>query len=145
MQNTTQDLSMFDWWKTVTLKNYTNFSGRARRAEFWGFVLTTFMIIIPFVYLQFIAAYNKMYVFNTIIQITIGILVLAILSPLAAVATRRLHDVNKSGFFFMLAIVPVVTFIVILFTFLDGDKITNKYGLDPKNPDSDHMLFNKLN
>jgi uncharacterized membrane protein YhaH (DUF805 family) len=144
MQSAQHENSMFDWWKLVTLKNYANFKGRARRAEFWSFLLMSFMMLMPVVYLQFIAAYNRMYIFNTIVQITIWVLILVLLSPLAAVATRRLHDVNKSGFFFMLAIVPIVTPIVILFTFLNGNKITNKYGLDPKNPNSDEHLYQSL-
>ncbi len=132
MQDSIVDLSMFDWWKQVFFNEYSNFRGRARRAEFWGFVLTSFCMLMPIVYLQFIAAYNRMYVFNVIIQIFIWVLVAVVLIPLAAVATRRLHDINKSGFFFMLAIVPIVTPIIIIFTFINGDKMTNKYGVDPK-------------
>jgi uncharacterized membrane protein YhaH (DUF805 family) len=99
---------------------------------------------LPLIYLQFIAAYNRFYSYNYIVQILICIFILALISPLAAVATRRLHDINKSGFFMMLAIVPLVTPIVVVFIFLRGDKITNKYGLDPKNPNSDQLLFKSI-
>jgi uncharacterized membrane protein YhaH (DUF805 family) len=141
MHSVLEEKSMFDWWKLVVLKNYSNFSGRARRSEFWSFLLTSFMMLMPIAYLQFIAAYNRLDIFNYCVQIIIWVLILALLSPLASVATRRLHDSNKSGFFFMLAIVPVVTPIVVIFTFLNGDKITNKYGLDPKDSNSDEHLL----
>ena len=142
--DTSTDISMFSWWKLVVLKNYKNFTGRARRAEFWGFIMTTVMMVLPLVYLQFIAAYNRFLIFNTIVQITIALFLMALILPLGAVITRRLHDVDKSGFFIMLAIVPIVFPIVFTFTLLDGDKITNKYGLDPKNSNSDTLLHNKL-
>ncbi len=142
--DTSTDISMFSWWKLVVLKNYKNFAGRARRSEFWGFIMTTVMMVLPLVYLQFIAAYNQFLIFNTIVQITIALFLIALILPLGAVITRRLHDVDKSGFFIMLAIVPIVFPIVFTFTLLDGDKITNKYGLDPKNSNSDTLLHNKL-
>jgi uncharacterized membrane protein YhaH (DUF805 family) len=144
MQNTVEDKSMYFWWKLVLFKNYNNFAGRARRSEFWGFVLTCVMIILPLVYLQFIAAFNRFLIFNIIIQITIAVLLLAILVPFVAVVTRRLHDSDKSGFFLLLAIVPIVFPIVFAFTLFDSDKITNKYGVDPKNEASDDLLFNTL-
>ena len=144
MQNFENDLSMLSWWKLVVMKNYKNFTGRAHRSEFWGFIMTTVMMVLPLVYLQFIAAYNRFLIFNTIVQITIALFLIALILPLGSVITRRLHDVDKSGFFIMLAIVPIVFPIVFTFTLLDGDKITNKYGLDPKNSNSDTLLHNKL-
>lgn len=144
MQNFENDLSMLSWWKLVVMKNYKNFTGRARRSEFWGFIMTTVIMVLPLVYLQFIAAYNRFLIFNTIVQITIALFLIALILPLGSVITRRLHDVDKSGFFIMLAIVPIVFPIVFTFTLLDGDKITNKYGLDPKNSNSDTLLHNKL-
>jgi uncharacterized membrane protein YhaH (DUF805 family) len=47
MEKSEADYNMFDWWKKVVLKNYANFTGRARRAEYWYFVLTQIIFVLP--------------------------------------------------------------------------------------------------
>ena len=47
MEKLESDYNMVDWWKKVVLKNYANFNGRARRAEYWYFALANFIVIIP--------------------------------------------------------------------------------------------------
>jgi uncharacterized membrane protein YhaH (DUF805 family) len=107
-----------EWYLKVMKENYSNFSGRARRKEYWMFVLfnviisTILSMIEPTVYL---------------------IYVLAILVPSIAVGVRRLHDVGKSGWFMFIALVPIIGGIwLLILACTDGDSGDNEYGSNPK-------------
>ncbi|MCF8220771.1 MAG: DUF805 domain-containing protein [Cryomorphaceae bacterium] len=106
------------------LQNYANFNGRARRAEYWYFVL-----------------------FNMIASIIVGIIgglidfellgnlySLAVLLPSIAVGVRRMHDVGKSGWFIL---IPIYNFILAV---TEGDAGENEYGPDPKGQSSSDLL-----
>lgn len=122
---------MIDWYKKVVLENYANFKGRARRSEYWYFVLGSLILGIitttldnllglnfaPLPYGWFYAAYG-----------------LAVFVPSLAVLVRRLHDVGKSGWFFFIILIPIIGSIWLLVLLCtDGEKNTNQYGPDPKN------------
>jgi uncharacterized membrane protein YhaH (DUF805 family) len=114
---------MFNYYISV-LKKYAVFSGRARRKEYWYFVLGNFLI-------AFIIGIIQGYVgeggFNSEENnIILNIFQLAILTPSIAVSVRRMHDVNKSGWFIL---VPIYNLILSL---TDGTMGDNKYGPDPK-------------
>jgi len=105
------------------LKNYVNFNGRARRREYWLFVLAN--IIVAFV-VGFIAGLIKLPILGTIYS-------LAVLLPGIAVCIRRLHDIGKSGLWYLLIFVPLVGAIVLLVFFCtDSEAGTNAYGPNPK-------------
>ncbi len=112
---------MFDYYKKVVFENYANFEGRARRAEYWYFVL--FNIIISFA-LGFIGGMINFEFLSTIYS-------LAVLVPSIAVAIRRMHDVGKSGWFCLIPIYNIVLAVT------EGEKGANQYGPDPKNPAAD--------
>lgn len=98
------------------LQNYATFSGRARRSEYWYFVL--FNVIISFA-LAFAG--------NVIgIQGIDSIYSLAVLIPSIAVGVRRMHDVGKSGWFLL---IPIYNLILAITPGTVGD---NEYGADPK-------------
>ena len=104
------------------LKNYVGFTGRARRAEFWQFVLVNFIIG---VILGIVDTAIKS-------QILGGIYDLAILLPALAVLTRRLHDTGRSAWWLLLYIVIIIGWIVlIVFAALEGTPGDNKYGPNP--------------
>ena len=98
------------------LQNYATFSGRARRSEYWFFVL--FNLIISFVF-GFVCGLMQ------VPQLAI-IYTLAVLIPSIAVAVRRMHDVGKSGWFLL---IPIYNLILAC---TDGVKGENEYGGDPK-------------
>lgn len=103
-----------EWYLKVVRDNYANFSGRARRKEYWMFVL--FNLIISMV-LGFI---------HPMLQ---GVYFLAVLIPGWAVAIRRMHDVGKSGWFFLVGLIPLIGGFWILFLMCkDGDSSDNAYG-----------------
>jgi len=115
-------------WYLQALKKYAVFSGRSRRKEYWFFVL--FAVIISIV----------LGVIDTMIGtqaggigILSGIYALAILIPSIAVSVRRLHDIDKTGWWILIGFIPIIgTIILLIFAFLPGTAGDNKYGADPK-------------
>ena len=105
-------------WYLKVLKQYGDFSGRARRKEYWIFVL--FNII--FTGIATLIS-PKLYTIYT----------LAVLIPNLAVTIRRLHDVGKSGWMCFIALIPLIGAIWILVLMLsDSNPGENKYGVNPK-------------
>nr|WP_320137078.1 DUF805 domain-containing protein [uncultured Amphritea sp.] len=112
-----------DWYLTV-LKKYAVFSGRARRKEYWMFFL--FNIIIMLI----LSVVDNLVGSLGIIG---GLYGLAVLIPGIAVSVRRLHDINRSGWWLLLAFIPLIGGIVLLvFMVLDSKNEGNNFGSDPK-------------
>ncbi|MBN2584135.1 MAG: DUF805 domain-containing protein [Planctomycetes bacterium] len=110
-------------WYIGVLKKYAVFDGRARRKEYWMFVL--FNIIISFV-LGIIDGLIGYPVLGLIYS-------LAVLLPGLGVSIRRLHDTGRSGWWILIGFVPIVGFIILLvFMVTEGTKGENAYGPDPK-------------
>jgi uncharacterized membrane protein YhaH (DUF805 family) len=111
-------------------RKYATFTGRARRSEYWYFVLFNLMISIGlfFVGAVFVAASSGsragMSLFDAY---ALGSFV-----PSLAVGVRRLHDVGKSGWFTLLAFVPVANIVLLVWLAQDGQLGTNEYGPNPK-------------
>lgn len=115
---------MIEWYLKVVRDNYVNFEGRARRAEYWYFILFYFIIAIA---LEIVDYLMGIYIFRPLFG-------LAMLLPSIAAAVRRLHDTGKSGWYFLLiffAVIGWIWLIVLLAT--EGDHGPNEYGHDPKN------------
>ena len=109
--------------KSVILKNYVNFEGRATRAEFWWFFLFNFVIGLILGVLGKVGA------------ILSGIWGLGILLPQLGLGARRLHDINKSGWYLLLAFIPLVgAIILIIWWAKEGDPTENQYGPVPTTP-----------
>jgi uncharacterized membrane protein YhaH (DUF805 family) len=116
-------------WYLEVLKKYAVFSGRARRKEYWCFVL--FNVIIAFL-LEFIDA-----VAGLVGEIGFGPLgglyTLAVLIPLIAVSVRRLHDTGCTGWWLLIGLVPLIGPILLLFSLVgDSEQGQNRYGPNPK-------------
>lgn len=121
-------------WFLIAFKKYATFSGRAQRAEYWYFML--FYIII-FIALSFIDGMMGKFDAKGGIGLLSGIFTLALLLPSLAVTVRRLHDTNRSGWWFLIAIIPILGAIALLvFTIQDGTMGSNDYGLNPKETNS---------
>jgi uncharacterized membrane protein YhaH (DUF805 family) len=117
-------------WYLAALKKYVDFSGRARRKEYWFFVLFNIIISIVLTICDVvIGTYNG----ASGIGILSGIYALAVLLPGIAVTIRRLHDTGRSGWWILIILVPFVGWIVLLiFMLLDSHPATNAYGPSPK-------------
>ena len=121
-----------EWYLKVMRDNYANFNGRARRKEYWMFTLffLLFALLVGFV-IGILSAVGETVAMIAIILAVVWYL--AHLVPSLAVTVRRLHDTGKSGWFYLLAIIPYIGgLIIFIFTVIEGDKGDNKYGPDPK-------------
>ena len=123
----------------VLKENYVNFSGRARRKEFWMFQL--FLIIITTIC---IGLDN---ILGTVVAMDAGPFGLIVLPfgwlfflcgifhflPSLSLVVRRLHDVGKSGSWYLISLIPIIgNVFLIVFLCSEGDKNENKWGLNPK-------------
>jgi len=116
-------------WYLQALKKYAVFSGRARRKEYWFFFL--FNLIASIVL--------------TVIDVTVGtysatgvgllstIYGLAVLIPSIACGVRRMHDIDRTGWWLLIAFVPFIGVIIVLvIALLPGTAGDNRFGPDPK-------------
>jgi uncharacterized membrane protein YhaH (DUF805 family) len=109
-------------WYLDVLKKYAVFSGRARRKEYWMYVLFNCIALVVLLLISHVIG-------NLIPYFVYAI---GVILPSLAVLVRRLHDAGKSGWFALLGIIPVVDLVVLVLTCLEGDRGPNKYGQDPK-------------
>ena len=117
-------------WYLEVLKKSAVFSGRARRKEYWFFVL--FNIIISIV-LAVIDGVTGSFSPEAGMGLLGGIYTLAVLIPGIAVSVRRLHDTERSGWWLLIALVPLIGAIVLLvFMVQDSKPGQNQYGANPK-------------
>lgn len=110
-------------WYLEVLKKYAVFQGRSRRQEYWMFVLIN--LIISYV-LAFVCRLFGLGLLSILYS-------LAVLLPSLGVQIRRLHDIGKSGWWLLIAFVPVVGWILLLVWMCrDSDPGANAYGMNPK-------------
>ena len=111
-------------WYVAALKKYAEFSGRARRKEYWMFALVSFLVSVG------IAVLGMMV---NALNILTWVYTLAVFIPSIAVGVRRLHDTGRSGWMGLLALIPLVgAIIVIVFLCQDSAPGDNQYGPNPK-------------
>ncbi len=112
------------------LSKYVTFSGRARRSEFWWFVLFAMVVgIVLSIIDGALFGYDEYGSANAVLS---GIFSLAIFLPYIAVGVRRLHDKDMSGWWYLLVLVPIIGFLVLLFFFVQkGTDGENRFGPDP--------------
>ncbi|MBO2693327.1 DUF805 domain-containing protein [Shewanella algae] len=105
------------------IKKYADFTGRARRTEYWMFTL--FYIIFSLV----VSAID--YALGTTV---LGLIYsLGLLLPSIAVAARRLHDTDRSGWWQLLAFIPIIGWIVLLVFYCQDSEVgDNRFGSNPK-------------
>lgn len=106
------------------LKKYADFNGRARRSEYWYFILFSTII----------ATILDIATVNSRLKFIYYLYSLLVLIPTIAVAIRRVHDVNKSGWWILFP------FYNIVLVCSKGTEGANEYGNDPKNPDYDEDI-----
>jgi uncharacterized membrane protein YhaH (DUF805 family) len=104
------------------LTKCSTFSGRARRSEYWWFVLAYFGVL-------FIVALIDNAVGNDVIG---GLAFLALFIPTLAVSVRRLHDTGRSGAWYLISFVPFGGLVMLIFVCQDSTPGTHVYGSAPK-------------
>ncbi len=103
---------------STCLTKYADFTGRARRSEYWWFYLFSFVVGW--------GLFAISVTFSTLASI-------ALFLPGLAAAVRRLHDTNRSGWFILIALIPLIgVIILIVWLATEGDSGANQYGESPK-------------
>ena len=118
-----------NWFMTV-LRKYAVFEGRARRREYWFFVLFYILIsVVLAVVDRMLGTYDETYGMGALG----ALFCLGLLIPSIAVGARRLHDTGRSGWWLLIGFIPLIGAIVlIVFFVLDSQPGTNAYGPNPK-------------
>jgi uncharacterized membrane protein YhaH (DUF805 family) len=118
-------------WFLIVMKKYAVFTGRARRKEFWMFTLFSIIFSIMFMILDYVCGTKSEGEFS--VGLFESAFSLAILVPSIAVTVRRLHDIGKSGWWFLLVFAILIGWIILLvWNCTDGEPGENKYGTNPK-------------
>lgn len=100
------------------LKKYADFTGRARRQEYWMFILVYMIINIVLSILG--------------LDIVSGIVGLGLLIPSLSIAARRLHDTGRSGWWQLIVLIPLIGLIVLIIFLAQDSHDENDYGANPK-------------
>ncbi|MFD6447040.1 DUF805 domain-containing protein [Promicromonospora sp. NPDC060204] len=122
------------------LRRYGDFTGRARASEYWFFYLALAIVNTVIFVVLLIPALVTMDpvtqepgVLGSIGSALLGIVVLATFVPLLAAGVRRLHDTGKSGWFYLLCLVPFFGgIIIVVLLALPGEPGPNRFGPDPR-------------
>ena len=117
-------------WYIKVIKNYVNFNGRARRKEYWMFILFNLIFMAAIVMLELLLGIADEYTGFGAISYLYSF---AVMLPAWAVIARRLHDIGKSGWWFFIILVPFIGpfwFLFLLAT--DSQPGDNIYGPNPK-------------
>lgn len=115
-------------WYIEVLKKYATFEGRARRTEYWMFALFNILIAMVLGFIEGMLGLAA----ETDSSVLGALYSLGILLPSLAVGVRRLHDTNKSGWWMLLALVPLANIALFFFFIEEGSSGVNQYGPDPK-------------
>ncbi len=120
-----------NWYLKVVKEHYADFKGRARRKEYWMFTLFNIIFLGVAVVLDTLLglSFTELVPYGWIYVIY----VLAVFIPGIAVVVRRLHDIGKSGWFYFIALIPIIGAIWLLVLLCtDSESGANKWGENPK-------------
>ena len=106
-------------WYVEVLKKYAIFRGRARRKEYWMFILFFYAFWGVLVLIEPTETLSSLYLLAGIV-------------PGFAVAVRRLHDTNRSGWWMLLGPLPLISLVLLVFLVQDSQEGENQYGPNPK-------------
>jgi uncharacterized membrane protein YhaH (DUF805 family) len=111
----------------AVIANYANFQGRAMRSEFWYWTLFTILLNLFFSLAGFMV--HSVGFLHAVVSLIGLIFSLGVLIPSLAVAVRRLHDVDKSGWWYLIVLIPFVGGIILLIWFcMPGTRGANRFG-----------------
>ncbi len=124
-------------WYIGAFKKFAQFAGRARRKEFWMFALFNVIVAIIIGIIESVLGLATTSAANGTASFNGGplsiIYSLAAIVPGLALGARRLHDIGKSGWLQLIALIPIVGVFILLYWFIkEGDAGQNKFGANPK-------------
>ncbi len=117
-------------------RNYVNFSGRASRSEYWYFVLFMVLVYLVMFVLDRVLDTNSdsmpALILTLAVAVVLIVVALGLILPAISIAVRRLHDLNQSGWWYLLNLIPLVGPIILLVWFcMRGTVGSNRFGPDP--------------
>ena len=117
-------------WYLEVLKKYAVFNGRAQRKEYWYFVLFNIIITLVLGVIDSVIGSSSAEAGAGLLG---SIYMLAVLLPGIGVSIRRLHDTSRSGWWVLLALIPLIGILVLIFFMVqDSRPGANQYGANPK-------------
>jgi uncharacterized membrane protein YhaH (DUF805 family) len=129
-------------WMLMPYHRYAEFSGRSRRQEYWMFALFNFLVVFALIALLFAGGLPAVDEYGNAVGEPGALFYLAIVAyvffalvsfiPSLAVLVRRLHDLDKSGWWILINFIPFGGLVLLVMTFMDGTPGDNSYGPDPK-------------
>lgn len=129
------------------LAKYGDFSGRASRSEFWWFSLFQFVLMLGLIAMDFTRLVPLTQVDPAAVH-DLGILWYAttwgwmvLIMPVWAVSVRRLHDTDRSGWWYLLNIVPLGAIVLFIFYLLPGSRLRNNFGPPPGQADKTAAVY----
>ena len=117
-------------WYLEVWKKYATFEGRARRKEYWYFQLFNVLAALVLAFIDMmVGSFSE----EAGIGLLSGLYCLAVILPSIAVQVRRLHDTNRSGWWILIGLVPLVgSLVMLVFSVLDSQPGANRFGPNPK-------------
>ena len=117
-------------WFVEAMRKYAVFKGRARRKEYWWFLLVYLLIsLVLTVFDGIIGKYDA----QSGMGLLSGLFGVATFLPGLAVAVRRLHDTDRSGWWVLITVLPVIGLLIfVIFMARAGTPGENRFGADPK-------------
>lgn len=113
---------------SICLSKFADFSGRARRREYWTFALVNCLIAMLLLILGLAFGED-----SPASNIMVTIFYLIMLVPNLSVSVRRLHDIGKSGWYMFLSLIPLIGGLILLvWALMDSESGENQYGKNPK-------------
>lgn len=113
---------------SICLSKFADFSGRARRQEYWTFALVNCLIAMLLLTLGLAFGED-----SPASNIMVTIFYLIMLVPNLSVSVRRLHDIGKSGWYMFLSLIPLIGgLILLIWSLMDSEPGENQYGKNPK-------------
>ncbi len=105
---------------TCLVNKYCNFSGRASKSEFWWFCLAQIIIYFVAGFIGGLLLRDNAYILSSLVS-------LALLLPALGAGCRRLHDTNKSGWWQLIAFIPVIGIIILIIFWIKDPVEPNNY------------------
>ena len=117
---------------SICLSKFADFSGRARRREYWTFALVNCLIAMLLLILGLAFGED-----SPASNIMVTIFYLIMLVPNLSVSVRRLHDIGKSGWWLFIGLIPLIgSLLLLVWSFMDSEPDENQYGENPKGEDN---------
>ena len=120
------------FWEAYAMgwSRFTDFNGRSRRLEYWSWSLVNFVIMLTFIILMstlgFGSASKELFLWLYVVFFVVCLI------PGIALSIRRLHDIGLTGWWLLVTFIPYASLLLLVFTFVDSQKETNKWGPSPK-------------